>query len=96
MPIIYIGSKKNNEKEKVMSHYPQIIADQMKKGLSNERSKIGEIGRVLRDSGLASVQVNYHMNIDEDFISDVLQAYKGPKKRKPSSSRASSHWPHTN
>ena len=77
---------RNNEKEKVMSYYPQIIADQMKKGLSNERSKIAEIGRVLRDSGLATVAVNYHMNVDEDFIPDVLQAYKGPTKRKPASS----------
>jgi hypothetical protein len=74
---------RNNEKEKAMSYYPQIIADQMKKGLSNERSKIGEIGRVLRDSGLASVQVNYFMNIDEDFIPDVLGCYKGVEKRKP-------------
>jgi hypothetical protein len=87
---------RNNEKEKVMSYYPQTIADQMKKGLSNERSKIAEIGRVLRDSGLATVAVNYHMNVDEDFIPDVLDCYKGPTKRKPSSSRASSHWPHVN
>ena len=75
-----------NEKGKAMSYYPQTIADQMKKGLSNERSKIAEIGRVLRDSGLAAVAVNYHMNVDEDFIPDVLQAYKGPTKRKPVSS----------
>jgi hypothetical protein len=87
---------RNNEKEKVMSYYPQTIADQMKKGLSNERSKIAEIGRVLRDSGLAPVAVNYHMSVDEDFIPDVLDCYKGPKKREPSSSRASSHWPHVN
>ena len=77
---------RNNEKEKVMSYYPQTIANQMKKGLSNEQSKIAEVGRVLRDSGLAPVAVNYHMNVDEDFIPDVLQAYKGPKKRKPVSS----------
>ena len=77
-------------------NYTEQVASQMKKGLSNERSKIGEIGRVLRDSGLSSVAVNYHMNVDEDFIPDVLQAYKGPKKREPSSSRASSHWPHVN
>ena len=83
MPIIYIGSK---EKEKVMSYYPQTIADQMKKGLSNERSKICEIGRVLRDSGLSPVEVNYHMNVDEDFIPDVLSCYKGVAKRKPVSS----------
>ena len=76
---------RNNEKEEAMS-YAEKVASQMKKGLSNERSKIAEIGRVLRDSGLAPVAVNYHMNVDEDFIPDVLQAYKGPKKRDPSSS----------
>ena len=77
-------------------NYTEQVASQMKKGLSNERSKIAEIGRVLRDSGLATVSVNYHMNVDEDFIPDVLDCYKGPKKREPSSSRASSHWPHVN
>lgn len=65
--------------------YPQEIADQMKKGLSNEIRKICEIGRVLRESGLSRTEVNYYMNIDEDFISDVLSCYKGDQqlKRKP-------------
>jgi hypothetical protein len=66
--------------------YPQTIANQMKKGLSNERSKIAEIGRVLREFGESPSVVSYHMNVDEDFIPDVLQAYKGPTKRKPVSS----------
>ena len=74
--------------------YAEKVASQMKKGLSNERSKIVEIGRVLRDFGESPSVVGYHMNVDPDFIPDVLQAYKGPKKREPSSSRASSHWPH--
>jgi len=70
-----------------MSYYPQIIADQMKKGLSNEIRKICEIGRVLRDvEGLSPVEVNYHMSVDEDFIPDVLGCYKGVEKRKPVSS----------
>ena len=68
-----------------MSYYPKTIADQMKKGLSNENSKIAEIGRVLRDSGLSRVEVNYHMNVDEDFISDVLGCYPKPEKRKSAS-----------
>jgi hypothetical protein len=63
--------------------YPQEIADQMKKGLSNEIRKICEIGRVLRESGLSRTEVNYHMSIDEDFIPDVLSCYKGVEKRKP-------------
>ena len=63
--------------------YPQEIADQMKKGLSNEISKICEIGRVLRESGLSRTEVNYYMSIDEDFIPDVMSCYKGVEKRKP-------------
>jgi|TARA_R110000744_G_scaffold31093_1_gene73334 hypothetical protein len=63
--------------------YPQEIADQMKKGLSNEIRKICEIGRVLRESGLSRTEVNYYMSIDEDFIPDVLSCYKGVEKRKP-------------
>jgi len=66
-----------------MSYQPQEIADQMKKGLSNEIRKICEIGRVLRESGLSRTEVNYYMSIDEDFIPDVLSCYKGVKKRKP-------------
>ena len=65
-----------------MRDYAEKVASQMKKGLSNENSKICEIGRVLRDEGLSHVEVNYHMNVDEDFIADVLQSYKPPKKRK--------------
>jgi hypothetical protein len=77
---------RNKEERKAMSYYPQTIADQMKKGLSNEIRKICEIGRVLRDSGLSPVEVNYHMSVDEDFIPDVLSCYKGVAKRKPASS----------
>jgi|TARA_B100000809_G_scaffold224821_1_gene235257 hypothetical protein len=87
---------RNNEKEKVMGYWPQTIADQMKKGMSNENSKICEIGRILRDLGLSNVAVNYHMNVDENFIPDVLSCYKGVAKRQARSSRASSHWPYVN
>ena len=79
MPIIYIGSKE--KRKKVMSYYPQTIADQMKKGLSNENSKIAEIGRVLRDSGLSPTAMGYHMTVDEDFIPDVLDCYPKPETR---------------
>ena len=63
--------------------FAEKVASKMKKGLSNELRKICEIGRVLRDEGLSKTEVNYYMGIDEDFISDVLQAYKGVEKRKP-------------
>tara|TARA_R110000824_G_scaffold48118_2_gene136030 strand:- start:2313 stop:2567 length:255 start_codon:yes stop_codon:yes gene_type:complete len=80
-------------KETTMN-YTEKVASQMKKGLSNERSKISEIGRVLREFGESPSVVSYHMNVDPDFITDVLGYYKAPAKRNPSSSRASSHWPH--
>ena len=57
-------------------NYAEEVASQMKKGLENESEKISEIGRVLRDSGLSHVEVNYHMNVDADFIPDVLSSYK--------------------
>ena len=80
---------KENERKTKMTKFrdhAEKVASQMKKGLSNENSKIAEIGRVLRDSGLSHVEVNYHMNVDEDFIPDVLSCYKAPAKRKPVSS----------
>jgi hypothetical protein len=80
---------RNNEKEMEMTKfrdYAETVASQMKKGLSNERSKIAEIGRVLREFGESPTVVNYHLNVDEDFIPDVLQYYKGVEKRKPVSS----------
>ena len=58
-----------------MSYYPKTIADKMEKGLMHEQSKIWEIRRVLRNEGLSTSEVDYYMNVDEDFIPDVLQAY---------------------
>ena len=77
-----------------MSYYPKTIASKMKKGLTNEIAMICEIGKVLREDGNSRIEVNYYMNVDEDFISDVLGCYPKPKKKEPRSSRASSHWPH--
>ena len=82
---------RNNEKEMKMKFrdYAEKVASQMKKGLSNENSKICEIGRVLREFGESPSVVSYHMNVDPDFIPDVLQSYKylgGVEKRKPVSS----------
>ena len=77
-----------------MSYYPKVVADKMKKGLSNEIALYCEIGKVLRELGNSRTEVNYYMNVDEDFISDVLGCYPKPEKKEPRSSRASSHWPH--
>ena len=63
------------EREKVMSYYPKTVASQMEKGLTNELKQISEIGKVLRDLGNSPREVSYYLNVDEDFISDVLSCY---------------------
>ena len=65
----------NKEREKVMSYYPKTVASQMEKGLTNELKQISEIGKVLRDLGNSPREVSYYLNVDEDFISDVLSCY---------------------
>ena len=64
-----------NERENQMSYYPKTIADKMKKGLTNEIEMYAEINKALREDGNSRIQVNYYMNVDEDFISDVLGCY---------------------
>ena len=63
------------KKEIIMSYYPKVVADKMVKGLETELQKICEIGKVLREDGNSRIEVNYYMNVDEDFISDVLGCY---------------------
>ena len=66
----------NTKREReIMSYYPKTIADKMEKGLVHESSKIWEIRRVLRGEGLSPAEVEYYMNVDEDFIPAVLQVY---------------------
>ena len=65
----------NNTKGKIMSYYPQVVANAMQKGLENELQMISEIGKVLRGLGNSRTEVNYYMSVDEDFISDVLGCY---------------------
>ena len=60
-----------------MSYYPKTVASKMTKGLENELQQICEIGKVLRELGNSRTEVNYYMSMDEDFISDVLNCYKG-------------------
>ena len=79
-----------------MSYYPQTIANKMEKGLTKEVEMYAAISKALREDGNSRSQVSYYMSVDEDFIPDVLQSYKGVEKRKPVSSRASSHWPYQN
>ena len=76
------NNNNNNEKEKVMSYYPQTIASKMKKGLTNKINLFCEISRVLREDGKSRTEINYYMNVDEDFVTDVLNEYPRPEKRK--------------
>jgi len=55
----------------------EIVASQIKSGLTNELQIIGEIGKGLRSMGKSHTEVNYFMNVDEDFLSDVLSCYNG-------------------
>ena len=57
------------------TYYPKIIADKMERGIENELGQIYEISKVLREDGNSRIQVGYYMNVDEDFISDVLSCY---------------------
>ncbi len=66
----------NNEKEKVMSYYPQTIASKMEKGLTKEIEMYAAISKALREDGKSRSEVRYYMTVDDDFISDVLGCYK--------------------
>ena len=63
-----------------MSYYPQTIANKMEKGLTKEVELYAAISKALREDGNSKSQVSYYMSVDEDFIPDVLQAYKMTKK----------------
>ena len=65
--------------KQLQSYYPYKVATQMEKGLTVESDQIGEIANVLRKLGNSRREVSYYLNVDEDFISDVLGCYN-PKK----------------
>ena len=64
-------------KEIKMSH-PMKVAMEIHSG-KTEKEVIGLIGQVLRNQGENHQSVNYFMNVDEDFISDVLGCYNSLK-----------------
>ena len=59
----------------LQSYYPAKVAFQMDRGLTTEAKQITEIGRVLHVLGNSRREINYYLNVDEDFISDVLGCY---------------------
>ena len=76
--IYMIRNNNTNRKEKTMLHLDKIVASKMIKNLTNESDKIKDMGRVLTDMGKSYVERNYHLNVDEDFIPDVLAHYNTP------------------
>ena len=57
------------------NYYPKIVADKMEKCIESELGQIYEISKVLHEDGNSRTQVGYYMNVDEDFIPDVLSCY---------------------
>jgi hypothetical protein len=72
-------TKYNTKVNHLTTH--EMVASQMKKGELNELRLICDIGNVLRDMGKSNTQINYLMNVDEDFITDVLSCYKWEAER---------------
>ena len=64
-------------KEIKMSH-PMKVAMEIYSG-KTEKEVIGLIGQVLTNLGENRQAVNYFLNVDEDFISDVLGCYNSLK-----------------
>jgi len=72
------NNNNTNERREIMStssYYPETVASQMDKGLTTESDQIAEIANVLRKLGNSRREVSYYLNVDEDFISDVLGCY---------------------
>ena len=67
----------NQEKEVKMS-FPMKVAMEIYSG-KTEKEVIGLIGQVLTNLGENPQAVNYLLNVDEDFISDVLGCYNSLK-----------------
>ena len=68
-------TKYNTNVNHVTTH--EMVASRIEKGLTNELRIVCQIGTILRDMGKNNTQINFLMNVDNDFITDVLSAYKG-------------------
>ena len=70
--------RNNNTNESTnMKTTHEIVASRIPFGLTNEIQIICEVGNILRDLGKSNTQINYLMNVDEDFLSEVVSCYKG-------------------
>ena len=71
---------KNNtstKKGNYMSYTFEIVAARLPAGLTSEQDIIRHTGTVLEDMGMTYVERNYHMNVDADFLPEVLNHYNG-------------------
>ena len=55
----------------------EMVASRIEKGLTNELQIICKVGNILRDMGKSNTQINFLLNVDEDFLSEVVSCYKG-------------------
>ena len=67
----------STKKGNYMSYTFEIVAARLPAGLTSEKNIIRQTGTVLEDMGMTRIEINYHMNIDEDFLPEVLSHYNG-------------------
>jgi hypothetical protein len=84
----YNTDMKNNNKNNTLTmkgsnmiHLHEIVASRLPAGELNELRLICEIGTILRDMGKTNVEVNFFMNVDSDFITDVLSCFRFEAER---------------
>ena len=68
-------TKYNTKVNHLTTH--EMVASRIEKGLTNELQIICKVGNILRDMGKSNTQINFLMNVDEDFLSEVVSCYKG-------------------
>ena len=76
-----LGRHPLTKKGSNMIHLHEIVASRLTKGELNELRLICEIGTILRDMGKTRVEVNFFMNVDSDFITDVLSCFRFEAER---------------
>ena len=54
----------------------ELVASRIPFGMTNEIQIICKVGNILRDMGKSNTQINFLLNVDEDFLSEVVSCYK--------------------
>ena len=63
------------------THTHELVASRIPSGMTNEIQIICKIGNILRDLGKSNTEINFLLNVDEDFITDVLEVLKSKTRR---------------